>query len=626
VARPHPGEGLKPLRELVREALRALGVRRLLLSVHDLSLPGDPGDDIGRGAPLSRGGRAFLRFAADLGFHGLQLGPQGETAPHDPSPYDATLFSRSTLSVAAAPLVEEGLLAEEELGAVVASRPPDALLRAAHGNAHASAGRLLGAAWLRARSDRDVQERLRRFAERNRAWLQHAELHAALEALHREPDWRRWPEPDRSLSSGESAGARRAELQAQGANEIAFYRFGQLLAHEQHEVFRAEAHRLGLLLFGDLQIGMSHRDLWSHGALVLARLRMGAPPSRTTPEGQPWGYGVLDPGLYGSRAAPGPVLAFVAARVEKVLDEFDGLRVDHPHGWIDPWVYAADAADPLAAVKGGARLFSSPERAELAHWAIARLEQIDAGEPAHADGRVRALSPGQVEQYATLFDALVDAAATRGRGADEIIAEVLSTQPYPVRRVLERHGLGRFRVTQKSVLSDPGDVYRAENARPQDWIMVGTHDTEPIWRVGERWVASGASEQRATYLAGRLLPDAGERPRWIAQVAASPLALARAQLADLFVGPARNVMVFFTDLLGLRDVYNRPGTVSPGNWSLRVPPDFAEAYRTAAAKGAALDVPAALATAMRARGAAFAAGHRELLQQLDGIGGGVERA
>jgi len=620
VARPRRGEGLKALRELVREALRALGIRRLLLSVHDLSLPADPRDDIGRGAPLSRGGRAFLRFAAELGFHGLQLGPQGETAPHDPSPYDATLFSRSTLSIAATPLVEEGLLAEEELGALVALRSADALSRVAHAVAHESARRLLRAAWRRARVDRGVQERVHRFAERNRAWLEPAELYAALEELHREPDWRRWPEPDRSLFSGDSDAKRRAELQAQGAKEIALYRFGQLLAHEQHEAFRAEAHQLGLLLFGDLQIGISHRDLWGYPVLLLDGLRMGAPPSRTTPAGQPWGYGVLDPRLYGTPAAPGPAVAFVAGRVGKVLEEFDGLRVDHPHGWIDPWVYAADAADPLVAVKGGARLFSSPERADLAQWAIARSDQIDGSELPHADGRVRALSAGQVDQYARLFDALVDAAAARGRGTDEIIAEVLSTQPYPVRRVLERHGLGRFRVTQKSVLSDPGDVYRAENARPQDWIMVGTHDTEPVWHVAERWVASGTSEQRAAYLASRLVPEAGARPRWIAQVAASPLALARAQLADLFVGPARNVMVFFTDLLGLREVYNRPGTVSPENWSLRVPADFAAAYRAAAAKGAALDLPAALATAMRARGAAFAAERRELLQQLDAAG------
>jgi 4-alpha-glucanotransferase len=587
--------------------------------VHDLSLPGDPADDIGRGAPLSRGGRAFLRFAAELGFHGLQLGPQGETAAHDPSPYDATLFSRSTLSIAAPPLIEQGFLTEEELGAAVAERPAGALVRAAHRYAQEASRRLLRAAWARARADPGVQDRLRRFVERNRPWLEGAELYAALEALHREPDWRRWPEPDRSLLAGESAAARQAELRRDAADPIAFYRFGQLLAHEQHEEFRAQAHRLGLLLFGDLQIGISHRDLWSYGPLVLHRLRMGAPPSRTTPEGQPWGYGVFDPRLYGTRAAPGPALAFVAARTGKLLGEFDGLRVDHPHGWIDPWVYASDAADPLQAVQAGARLFSSPERADLAQWAIARPDQIDASEPPYADGRVRDLDPGQVERYATLFDALIDAAVSRGRGMDEIIAEVLSTQPYPVRRVLERHGLGRFRVTQKSVLSDPSDVYRGENARAHDWIMVGTHDTEPIWRVAERWTASGTAQERSAYLASRLVPEENARTQWIAAVASSPAALARAQLADLFVGPARNVMIFFSDLLGLREMYNRPGTVSPSNWSLRVPPDFAKAHPASAANGTALDLPAALATAMRARGSAFASDHRELLQGLENI-------
>ena len=86
-------------RDLVRAGLDALGIRRFALAVHDAALPGDPRDDAGRGAPLSAGGRAFLRFAADRGFHALQLGPQGETTEHDQSPYDAAIFSRSSSSV-----------------------------------------------------------------------------------------------------------------------------------------------------------------------------------------------------------------------------------------------------------------------------------------------------------------------------------------------------------------------------------------------------------------------------------------------------------------------------------------------------------------------------------------------
>lgn len=596
-----------------------LGIRQLLLAVHDLSLPGDPSDDTGRGAPLSRGGRAFTRFAARLGFTGLQLGPQGETTPGDPSPYDATLFRRTTAALSLSQMVAEGSLAAEALEKAVSARPTGALLRADHRFARASADDALRASWERVRGDRAMLDRVEAFSARNASWLAPEGWFDILAALHDTGDWERWPLRDRTLMErdDEEAAQRRAELEAAGAEAIAQLRYRQMLAHEQHEHFRGEAHRLGLRLYGDLQIGIPQRDLWMFRRLLLQALRMGAPPSRTNPEGQAWGYGVLDPDRYGSGAAPGAALAFMRARADKLLDEFDGLRVDHPHGLIDPWVYDALAPSPERAVLDGARLFSSPERPSLARWAIARPEQIDFAEARHADGRVRELGDEQVQRYAVLFDALVAAAAARGLPPESLIVEVLSTQPYPVQRVLERHGLGRFRVTQKASMTDPGDVYRAENARPQDWVMVGTHDTEPLWRVADRWMATGAAAERARYLASRLIADDRERAAFARRVAWSADALARAQLADLFVGPARNVMIFFADLLGMRDVYNRPGMVSEENWSLRVPPDFEARHARAAAQGTALDLPAALALAIRARGAQFAATHRDLLRRLD---------
>jgi len=73
--------------------------------------------------------------------------------------------------------------------------------------------------------------------------------------------------------------------------------------------------------------------------------------------------------------------------------------------------------------------------------------------------------------------------------------------------------------------------------------------------------------------------------------------LARAQLADLFVGPARNVMIFFSDLLGLHHVYKPSGSVSDRTGSLRVPPDFMERHARSVREGTALDLPAALAAA-----------------------------
>jgi 4-alpha-glucanotransferase len=591
--------------KLVQSALEALGIRTMLLGVFDAALPGDPRDDLGRGAPLSRGGLEFLRFAAGLGFSGLQLGPQGATTEIDASPYDGTLFSREPLSIAFGPLVEQGLLAREALAAAVAERPAGAEQRVPHRHVFHAVRRLLDEAFDRF----GAAELLEQFGTANGGWLERDSLYAAAAEEHDEPDWLRWPRRDRELwdpAPGEegSAKARRSELLRRHSALVARYEFEQLVAHEQHDAFHRRARELGLELYGDLQIGVAHQDIWSWSSVFVPGLRMGAPPSRTNPEGQPWNYAVLDPELYGSADAPGPAAEFARERVRKVLAGCEGLRIDHPHGLIDPWVYRTGAADLLRAVQQGARLFSSPDVRDLGAYAIAREDQLDRSQPRYADGWVRDLSEEQVARYAIVFDAIVREASAPQR----LVAEVLSTQPRPVGRVLRRHGLGRFRVTQKVRLDDPGDVYRSENAAPEDWVLAGNHDTDPVWRVAERWVEQGSAAAHARYLASRLGRDA----RWAERTGRDPLALARAKLAELFVGPARQVLVFFSDLLGLRDPYNRPGTVSDENWSLRIPPGWEAAYDRDCRDGRALDLPAALATALRARG-----GPAALIRALD---------
>jgi 4-alpha-glucanotransferase len=252
----------------------------------------------------------------------------------------------------------------------------------------------------------------------------------------------------------------------------------------------------------------------------------------------------------------------------------------------------------------GARLFESPNLAdhpELAKLSIARPEQIHRGAPRHADDWVQDLDEEQVTAYSTQLDAVMEAAYLAGRDLRDVVCEVLSTQPYPLRRVMDRRGLGRFRVTQKADPRDPHDVYRSESAKESDWVMIGNHDTPPLARVIERWRREGKIEARARYLAENLEPDAARRDVFARALEADPQKLARAMLAELFASPARNVMVFFPDLFGLDAIYNRPGIVDDVNWTLRVPSDFRGAYREGLARGLATDVAGALALALRAQ-------------------------
>ena len=170
----------------VGAALAALGIERLLLTVHDASFPAEPAEDVGRGSPYSFGARQFIDFAAELGFTGIQLGPQGKTSLLNASPFDGTLFARSTLSAALGPLADPegpwlGVLPAPVLARLVGGRPGREQGDAGQARVdqayvfRATAIALRSAfAELTAHPGRrpDVEARWRQFVDREARWLQ----------------------------------------------------------------------------------------------------------------------------------------------------------------------------------------------------------------------------------------------------------------------------------------------------------------------------------------------------------------------------------------------------------------------------------------------------------------------
>jgi 4-alpha-glucanotransferase len=555
---------------LVRAALETLGVRRFLIAIHDVSFPVDADEDVGRGSPYSVASERFLAFVASLGFNGIQLGPQGQTSGDNPSPYDGTFFSRNVDSLPVRAF--RGIVADERIAAAIAK----ATARADHARAHAALHGLLAAV----PETPALVPRVDGFAMTNGEWLMRDGLYDALRTSFGGIGFRDWPaHNDRAFWARDPSA-----LIQRFAPHLRRYALGQTLAHAEHARFRARAAALGIALYGDLQVGSSDADAWGRAAAFLPDWVMGAPPSRTNPEGQPWGYGVLDPNA--------PEAAFFDLRIAKAFEEYDGLRIDHPHGIVCPWVYRPGTADPEAAVRAGSRLYESPDLPDLARYAISREEQLDASVPRFADEWVVDLDPAQIDRYAIHFDAIVAAAKKAGREPNSLACEVLSTAPHPLRSVLERHGLGRFRVTQKADLDNPKDGYRSENAETPDWAMIGNHDTPPLFALVHKWDADRRAKW-AAYLAPRLRISTAELR--------TPYELAQALLADLFLCPAENVCVFFGDLFGYTDSFNVPGLVHPDNWTLRLPSDFDAFYTQRVAAKEALDIEAALTMALSAR-------------------------
>ncbi len=632
----------------ISKALQLLGIENLLLGVHDAALPSRAEEETGRGSPYSAGSAEFFRFVRELGFDGIQFGPQGLTSPDNPSPYDGTFFSRNPLSLAPHGLTSGELpfFDPADLTGLIGPGPE----QRAHVERFYAAGasrRLTTAACRRYRqmlketSNPVAGAVVRAFAafrRRNAEWLEQDALYEILRLAYQGASWQHWQGGstaclDRQLPAPPSGSETRArqrimELQQKHADFLDDFAFIQFLLAAQHAGLQAACRSLGLKLFGDFQIGFSERDAWAAQAFLLPGYLLGAPPSRTNPCGQPWNYPLLDPRLYfageGEGQQSGPAARFLRRRVDKLLAEFDGLRIDHPHGLICPWVYRAGQADPVQAVQSGARLFASPDlgdHPELAAFAIARPGQLHREAERYADDWVVELETDQVQRYASLFEVVMAAFREKDRGRDRVACEILSTQPYPIQQVMARYGLGRFRVTQKADLANPDDVYRSENSRPEDWLMLGNHDTPSIWQVTRDWLEQGRARPQAAYLADRLGIPAERRPGWVDAAAADSGLLVQAKFADLLVGPARNIMVFFTDLFGMTEAYNRPGSVNEENWSLRVPADYRRVYAERMPRGLALNLPAALALALRARGEGFIARHRTLIADLEALSG-----
>jgi hypothetical protein len=101
------------------------------------------------------------------------------------------------------------------------------------------------------------------------------------------------------------------------------------------------------------------------------------------------------------------------------------------------------------------------------------------------------------------------------------------------------------------------------------------------------------------YLSGRLGID---RPHGgVARVRTDPRDVVEAKATELFLGPARHVMVFWSDLFGEERPYNQPGTVGDHNWSLRLPADYRRDYAKKLATRGAISLPRVIARALRAK-------------------------
>ena len=216
---------------------------------------------------------------------------------------------------------------------------------------------------------------------------------------------------------------------------------------------------------------------------------------------------------------------------------------------------------------------------------------------------------------------VIGAAQEVGLDKDSIVCEDLGTLTYPVVSVMKQYDLQGMKLIQFVVPEKPEHPYRCKNITPRSWVMVGTHDNEPIRMWADATVNTEAGYLNGKNLAEDLWPDATDEQREEIAVRISKDApfLTQTKLVELFACKSENVQIFFTDFLGLYDVYNRPGTSGDQNWSLRIPDNYEEVYCNNLKEGTALNLPLILKLAIEARGKDFASNNQEIIHRLESI-------
>lgn len=192
----------------------------------------------------------------------------------------------------------------------------------------------------------------KRFLEENRHWLIPYAVFCTLRDRFGTADFSRWGEYARYDAKRADAFCR------ENGGEVSFHCYVQFHLHLQLTEVCAYAHGRGVVLKGDLPIGISRTsvDAWQFPRLFHMDSQAGAPPDAFSAFGQNWGF----PTYNWERMAQDDY-AWWRARLGKMAQYFDAFRIDHILGFFRIWEIPAHAVHGLLGYFNPALPYSADE-------------------------------------------------------------------------------------------------------------------------------------------------------------------------------------------------------------------------------------------------------------------------
>lgn len=178
------------------------------------------------------------------------------------------------------------------------------------------------------------------FFRQNRHWLQPYAVFSYLRDTYQTADYTRWPQYG---SYREQEIAPLLQPGSPAYDTIALYYFIQYHLHVQLKAAAAYAHANGVIVKGDIAIGIGRNsvDAWQRPDLYHMDMQAGAPPDDFAVKGQNWGFPT-----YNWQRMKQDGFAWWKQRFEQMSYYFDAFRIDHILGFFRIW------SIPLHAVEG----------------------------------------------------------------------------------------------------------------------------------------------------------------------------------------------------------------------------------------------------------------------------------
>ncbi len=177
----------------------------------------------------------------------------------------------------------------------------------------------------------------KKFFAENEPWLVPYAAFCFLRDKFDTADFSQWPK-HREFN------AKKIAALVKGNDEIAFHIFLQFHLHRQLQDAAAHVHANGLVLKGDIAIGVYRHgaDVWQSPELYHMDMQAGAPPDPFAAKGQNWGLPTYN---WQRMAADG--FAWWRQRFQQMEHYFDAFRIDHILGFFRIWSSPAHAVEGI---------------------------------------------------------------------------------------------------------------------------------------------------------------------------------------------------------------------------------------------------------------------------------------